>query len=103
MFFMQNLTLLEGLQLQSRDWKQARRKSEVRISRRLSKSARKTEVAYSQAPDQIPLSSVSDSLALTGFSVLFVVEARLATAWHRTPRLLISATQSHPKGGPHSS
>jgi hypothetical protein len=42
------------------------------------------------------LSSVSDILALAGFSVLFVVEAGLATAWHRTLRLPMSATQSAP-------
>ena len=49
------------------------------------------------------LSSVSDILALAGFSVLFVVEAGLATAWHRTLRLPMSATQSAPKRRLHSS
>src|SRR5712671_2128121 len=36
---------------------------------------------------------------LAGFSVLFVVETMLATAWHRTPRLPMSATQSAPRDG----
>ena len=53
--------------------------------------------------NEISQQGASDSLALAGFSVLFVVEARLATAWHRTLRLPMSATQSAPKRRLHSS
>jgi hypothetical protein len=59
-------------------------------------------VVYSRGLDQIPIAGLR-SLALAGFSVLFVVETELATAWHRTPRPPMSATKSAPRRRLHSS
>jgi hypothetical protein len=49
--------------------------------------------------ESLLLLTVFPEPSLAGFSVLFVVETMLATAWHRTLRLPMSATQSAPKSG----